>query len=126
MKRLMILLLPLLLAACATRPPAPAEEIAAARSAVASAEDAGARDHAAVAFNQASRKLEQAIAARNREDHADARRLAREAEADARYAAFKTRSERAQLAVSELERSIADLRAEVARASEESSQGGER
>lgn len=125
MKRMLMLLLPLLLAACATRAPDPAEEIAVARSTVSSAQDAGARDHAALAFNQATRKLEQAIEARDREDYVAARRLAEQAEADARFAAFRTRSERAQLAISELEQSIADLRAEVERTMKESSQRGE-
>jgi chromosome segregation ATPase len=121
---ILMLLLPLLLAACATRPPAPAEEIASARSAVASAEDAGARDHAPVELREASRKLEQAMAARDREDYVAARRLAEQAEADARYAAVKARSERAQRAVSEVEQSIAELRAEIDRAMEENGGGG--
>ncbi|MFU8832389.1 MAG: DUF4398 domain-containing protein, partial [Wenzhouxiangella sp.] len=69
-----------LLVGCATRPPAPDGEIGAARSAVGSAEDAGARDYAPDSLHHARELLERAQAARSREDYDTARRLAREAE----------------------------------------------
>lgn len=121
----MIILLPLLLAACATRPPAPTESIALARAAITSAEDAGARELAPVEFSAAQRKMERAEQAVAREDHAEARRLAEQVQIDARHAAFKARSVRSEKAIDELEDSIADLRAEVARTSRESDEGGE-
>lgn len=120
----MIILLPLLLAACATRPPAPTESLALARAAITSAEDAGAREHAPLEFSEAQRKMERAEQAVSREDHALARRLAEQVQIDARHAAFKARSVRSEKSIDELEDSIADLRAEVARASRESDEGG--
>lgn len=124
--RLVILLLPLLIMACATRPPAPDQELAVARSALSSAEDAGAREHAEADFRQARQKLEQAEAARNRGEHDRARRLAIEAESDARYAAFRARAESTEAAIIELEESIDDLRAEIERSLDERERGGGR
>lgn len=120
----MIILLPLLLAACATRPPVPSESLALARAAISSAEDAGAREYAPVEFNEAQRKMERAEQAVAREDHTQARRLAEQVQIDARHAAFRARAARSEEAIDELEKSIADLRAEVARTSRESDEGG--
>lgn len=119
----MILAVPLL-AACTSTPPVPNEELAVARSAVSSAEDAGAREYAALDLRRANQKLKQAEAAREAENYQQALHMAEQAEIDARYAAFRARSERANDAVEELERGIAQLRAEVARTLEESNRGG--
>lgn len=124
--RLFILLLPLLAVACATRPPAPDQELAVARSALGSAQDAGARQHAAADFRQARQKLEQAEAAHARGEFERARRLAVEAETDARYAAFRARAESTEAAIIELEESIADLRAEIERSMDDDERGGGR
>jgi hypothetical protein len=107
----------ILLVGCATRPPAPDEQIGAARSAVSSAEDAGARDYAADPLHRARELLERAEAARSRGDYDVARRLAGEAEIEARFAAFRTRSARADEGIVELEDSIRALRAEIQAAS---------
>ena len=119
----MMLALPLL-TACASKPPVPSEELAVARSAVSSAEDAGAREHAEVDLRRARQKLEQARAASQNENYREALQMAEQAEIDARYAAFRARSERANDAVKELERGIAELRAEVGRTLEELDSGG--
>lgn len=113
-----------LLAACTSTPPVPSEELAVARAAVSSAEDAGAREHAILDLRRASQKLERAEAARQAENYQEALHLAEQAEIDARYAAFRARSERASRAVEELERGIAQLRAEVARTLDDLNRGG--
>ncbi|MFN2327936.1 MAG: DUF4398 domain-containing protein [Chromatocurvus sp.] len=118
----MILSVPLL-AACASQPPIPNEELAVARSAVANAEDAGAREHAELDLRRARLKLEQAEQARQLGDNQTALQMAEQAEMDARYAAFRARSKRANDAVEELERGIAELRSEVARTLEQSTPG---
>lgn len=114
-----------LLAACASGPTAPTEELAVARSSVSSAEDAGALEHAQLDLRRAKQKLEQAEQARQNENYQEALQMAEQAEIDARYAAFRARSERAEDAVEELELSIAELRAEVARNLAEPGSGGE-
>ena len=119
----MILALPLL-TACASRPPAPNEELAVARSAISSAEDAGARDYAELDLRRAQKKIEQARVASQNDNFREALQMAEQAEIDARYAAFRARSERANDAVEELERGIAELRAEVGRTLDELDSGG--
>lgn len=113
-----------LLAACATGPTAPTEELAVARSALSSAEDAGAREYAELELSRAREKLEQAERARQNENYSEALQLAEQAEIDARYAAFRARSQRANNAVEELEQGIAELRSEVARTLGETEAGG--
>lgn len=103
------------LAACATTPPQPSEEIAAARTAVSFAEDNGARDYAAVELRRARDKLEQAQAAAGAGEPERARRLAEQAELDARLADLLTRSGKMERSISELEASINDLREELRR-----------
>lgn len=108
-----LLICTILLSACATRPTAPAEELGAARSAIESAEDAGAREHAPEELRQARYALQQAESARTSEDYPRARRLAKEAEIEARYAAFRARSARADAMISELQESNQALEAEI-------------
>ena len=120
-----ILGLPLIAAAaCTSTPPVPNEQLAVAKSALGNAEDAGAREHAALELRRARQKLDGAEAARQAENYQEALYLAEQAEIDARYAAFHARSERASDAVEELERGIAQLRAEVARSLEDLNRGG--
>lgn len=124
MKRLMYAILAVpLLAACASQPPVPNEQLAVARSALASAEDAGAREHAELDLRRARQKFEQAEQARQIGDNKTALQMAEQAEMDARYAAFRARSKRSSDAVQELERGIAELRTEVARTLEQSTPG---
>ena len=109
----MVVVLAGLLSACASRPGPPDEQVGAARSAIGSAEDAGARDYAPVALRQAQQLLEQAETERSRGEYAAARRLAGEAEMEARYAAFHARSARSEEMIAELTASIQDLREEI-------------
>ena len=57
--------------------------------------------------------LEQAESARAAEDYPRARRMATEAEIEARFAAFKARSARAAAMIAELQQSNAALEAEI-------------
>src|SRR4051812_38184664 len=82
-------------AACATVPP-PTEQLAVSKAAVSEATRAGAYDYAAAEMRSANDKLERANAAMRNEDYVRARRLAEEAEADARLAATTARSVKSQ------------------------------
>ncbi len=97
-----------------TYPPATAE-VSAARSAVATAEEAGAADGAPVEFRRARQKLEQSQQAADRGDNLRARILAEQAEVDARLAEMTTRANRQQEAVEALRASIDALRQEIQR-----------
>lgn len=120
----MVLAIPLL-AGCAVKQTLPAEELAVARAAVASAADAGAREYAELDLRRASQKLERAEQARENENYREALRMAEQAEIDARYAAFRARTQRAKQTVDELEKAVAELRSEVARTLAETQSRGE-
>lgn len=115
MNRSMIAVAGLLLASCASTPPEPTSQLAVSRSAVTQAERANALQYAPVELTQAQEKLRQAQAAVGREDYAAARRLAEQAEVDARLAETKTHSTRAQAALSEVNESIRVLQEELKR-----------
>ncbi|HEU0201301.1 MAG TPA: DUF4398 domain-containing protein [Burkholderiaceae bacterium] len=102
----------LLCASCATGPE-PREELAAGRAAVEQAAAAGAKDLAPSEFAAANDKLNraQAVAA---QDPVTARRLAEEAQVDARLAIVTAESRRTQQASEELDQSIRALKEEGA------------
>ena len=102
-------------AGCASSPPAPTEQIAVSRSALADAVSAGGGELAPVALRSAEDKLDLANAAIAAREYRDARRYAEDAEADARLAATTARSRKAQRAVIEVESGIQALRDEIAR-----------
>jgi hypothetical protein len=106
-----------MLAGCASTPPAPTEQIALSRAAVADATSAGAVELAPVALKSAQDKLNLANAAMAAREYGDARRYAEDAEADAKLAATTARSRKAERAVSEVESGIRALREEMARSS---------
>jgi len=103
-----------LLAGCATAP-APREQMAVARTAVADADAAGATRYDAIDINRAHEKLSAATLALGAHDYDQARRYAEEAEADANLAATRTRSAKTQNAVAEVRESLRALRAEISR-----------
>ena len=105
----------LLLGACATIPP-PTDQMAVSRAAVTDAVSAGAGEFAPSTLASAQDKLNKGVAAMDARDYETARRYAEEAEVDAKLAATIARSAKGQLAVRELESSIAALREEIARA----------
>ena len=89
-------LLPLALAACASLPP-PNGELNAARAAIIQAEPLAHR-YAQPELRLAQEKLARAEQAMARADWSDARRLAEEAEVDARLASAVAENERSQAA----------------------------
>jgi hypothetical protein len=104
----------LALAGCATTP-APTEQMAVAKAAVADAVSAGGPEYAPGVFRSAQDKLDRGNAAMAAREYNDARRYAEEAEVDAKLAAVTARSGKAQRAVSELELGIRALKEEIAR-----------
>ena len=91
------LILPFALAACATSSPPPDSDLAAARAAILQAEPVAHR-YAPGELRLAQDKLARAEQAMARDDWRAARRLAEEAEVDARYAWALAENERAHRA----------------------------
>lgn len=106
------------LASCASKPPVPNEQLAVSKAAIEQAQRAQANEYAAVELRQAQDKLSQAQAAVQREDYTAAKRLAEQAEADARLAETKSHSTKARNAVAEINESIQALRRELERRGE--------
>ena len=79
---------------CRSVPP-PNQQLAAARAAYADAIEAGAAEHASQELAAANAKLDRARGLNAQKEFADARRMAEQAEVDARLAASKARSVRA-------------------------------
>lgn len=102
------------LAGCASVPP-PTEQMALARAEVSQAQNAGAMEFAPVELRNAQTKLDQAQKAMQSEEHVTARRLAEQAEVDAKLASAKARTAKAQKAVAELQEGIRVLRQELER-----------
>ena len=90
-------ILPLALAACAASSPPPDMDLAAARTAILQAEPVAHR-YAPAELRVAQDKLARAEQAMTRNDWPEARRLAEEAEVDARYARALAENERAHQA----------------------------
>ena len=82
---------------CASTP-APTEQMAVSKSAIANAASAGGAEYAPVEMRGAQEKMNNADAAMHKKDYADARRYAEEAQADARLAEKKAESAKAQKA----------------------------
>jgi Domain of unknown function (DUF4398) len=102
------------LAGCASIPP-PTEQMAVSRAAVSQAQNAGAAQHAPVELRNAQSKLDGATDAMKREEYEKAKRLAEQAEVDAKLAAVKADTARARAAVAELQEGIRVLRRELER-----------
>lgn len=103
----------LLMAGCASSPPPPDAQFVISRNAIQDALGAGAAQAAPLELQHAREKMVRADAAVDARDFDDARRLAEEAEVDARLAAAKARTARANLAASEIQKSIRVLRENV-------------
>lgn len=115
MAMLGILALAALMSTSAKGARAPTEQMAVARAAVADAVSAGGAEFAPGALVVAQEKLERGAAAMAARQYDDARRLAEEAEVDARLAAVIARSAKTQRAVAEVELGIQALKDEIAR-----------
>lgn len=105
----------LLAGGCASKGMAPVSQLATSRVAVTEAEAAGAREYAALDLLSARDKLSKAEAASRDENYEQARRMAEEAEVDARLAESKARTAKSQRAAAELQDSINALRRELER-----------
>ncbi len=100
----------LLLTACAGNPPA--EQFAVTESAVRSAVSAGGPEYAAVEMRAAQEKWKEAELAMQKENYEQARKLAEQAEWDARVAERKAEAAKAQKAVEDAQQGIRELREE--------------
>jgi uncharacterized protein DUF4398 len=106
----------LLAAGCVTVATAPpTSQLAVARSAIADATSADAATYDAADLRNAQRKLDRAHDEAAQGDYAIAKRLAEEAEVDARLAATRARSDKATQAAAQVQASIRALQDEIAR-----------
>lgn len=103
----------LVLAGCAGNPPS--EQYAVTQSAVNSAVSAGGTEFAAVEMKSAQDKLRQADVAMQDHKYDEARRLAEQAEWDARVAERKAQAGKAQKAVQDARQGVNELREESQR-----------
>ncbi len=108
--------LALSLMACATRSPAPTQELALSRAAIDTAVRAGAAELATSELNIARQKQALADTAMSQEQYDRARLLANEVQVDALLAESKARSNRATKAADELREGGRVLRQEINRA----------
>jgi hypothetical protein len=102
------------LAGCASVPP-PVDQLAVSRAAVDQARAGGAVAAAPADYERALQRLQAAEAANRDERYREARRLAEEAEVDARAALAKADAEKSRQALAEVERSLQALRNEAQR-----------
>ena len=109
------LVVSLMLAACASSPERPDQDLTRAEAAIEQAEQAGARQYGPVPLDNARDKLASARTAVAEEEMLVAQRYAEEAVLSAELAAAKARRSKAERAVDQLEKSIAVLREEIAR-----------
>ena len=103
-----------LLAACGSTPPPPVDAVAAAQTAVTSAEQANAATLAPAELDRARDKLLRAQAAIQQEDNVEARRLAEQASVDARLAETRARATLANRNAEEFQAGLDAVRAEGA------------
>jgi hypothetical protein len=104
-------------AGCASTVPAPTEQIALSKAAVANAVSAGAPEFAAPDMSSAQDKLARATVAMSAENYDSARMLAEQAQVDAELAAAKARSAKALKAAQAVEEDSRVLREELNRKS---------
>ena len=105
----------LMIAACASTPPAPTSQLQAAQQAIATAEKADAGRHAAVELGEARTKLAAADAAVREEKMDAAARMADESRVAAELAASKTATVKATAVNDEMKRSTGTLIDEMQR-----------
>lgn len=106
-----------LTAGCASTPP-PNEQLAVSKTVVENAGSADTLEYAPVELRSARDKLAEAERAMRDKEYVRARRLAEEAEVDARLAQSKANAAKAERAVAEAQESIRVLREELERASQ--------
>lgn len=104
----------ILLFGCASIP-APTEQLAVSKAAVANAGSAGGNEYAPIALRSAMDKMDAAQRAMTQEDYLLARRLAEEAQLDAQLASATVDAAKAKQAVSALQEDNRILRQEIDR-----------
>lgn len=114
-----LLVAPLFLVACASAPEPPAESLNAAKDAIASAEQAEARQYAGAELEEANRHLTAAEEAAEAEDMTEADRLAKQARIAAELAIARTEAAKAEEINREMERSVEALEEEMRRQGEQ-------
>lgn len=102
-----------ILAGCASNPPS--EQYAVTQSAVNSAVSAGGPEFAAVEMKSAQDKLKQAELAMHDKKYDEAKRLAEQAEWDARVAERKAQAAKAERAVQDARKGVQEIRQESLR-----------
>lgn len=105
----------LMLAACATVPPPPAEALQAAELAISNAEKARVADYASPELGEARESLTAARSAVQQENMVLAERLAEQSQASAQLATAKAESARAKVVNDEMKKSIETLKQEMQR-----------
>lgn len=103
-----------LIAGCASVAP-PTEQMAVSKSAIANAASAGGTEYAPVEMKAAQDKMDSANRAMAKEDYENARRLAEQAQADARLAEKKAQAAKAQKAAGAMQDDLRVLREELDR-----------
>lgn len=106
-----------ILAGCASTP-APVEQMAVSRAAVAAASNAGANEFAPLPLKSAMDKMNGAEKAMMEKDYVLARKLAEQAQVDAQLATAAANSARAQKAAAEVSEGSRVLKKEIDRKSE--------
>jgi hypothetical protein len=101
------------MAACASSPTAPHEELAAADLAVRQIQESSASEHAPGELRLARSKLEQAQTAMQHENYIRARRMAEQAIVDARLADVKTDAARSEEILAQSNASVEALEREA-------------
>lgn len=114
-----LLVAPLFLAACASAPEPPTESLNAAKDAIASAEQAEARQYAGAELEEANRHLTAAEEAAEAEEMTEADRLAKQARIAAELAIARTEAAKAEEINREMERSVEALEEEMRRQGEQ-------
>lgn len=93
----------------------PIAQMAVAKTTIANAESAGGNEFAGLEMRAAQEKFEQARRAMEKEQYAEAKLLAEQAQADARLAEKKSQSAKAQKAAAVIEEDLRILREEINR-----------
>lgn len=106
--------LTMLMAGCASMSP-PTEQMAVSKATVSRATSVGGNEYAPVELRSATEKMSAAEQAMDNEDYVKARRLAEQAQADAKLAETRAALAKAQLAVKNAEESNRILRQELDR-----------
>lgn len=105
----------LFLGGCSSTPPAPDTQMAVAEAAVNNANNATTSEHAPRELQVAVSKLASARQAYERKDYAEARKLAEEAELDARMAVIRAQAVSAEKSAKESQEAARVLRDEINR-----------